>query len=175
MSYLAVFLVFTNLLTMAIDGEPKISWLAIIILYFSPLLSSLLQLGLSRTREYDADLEAAQLTGNPSWLASALQRLERHTGVFWEDLTMPVPGRRVPQPSVLRSHPNDQGPGRAPARTRRPHHRAAHSHPRGAVRVDGQCQPHRNAPALPLPGHLVLSTPVRDIAPGTLVSDLVGR
>lgn len=105
MSYLAIFLFGANLLTMVIDGEPKISWLAIIILYFAPLLSSLLQLGLSRAREYDADLEAAQLTGNPSWLASALHRLERHTGVFWEDLTMPVPGRRVPQPSVLRSHP----------------------------------------------------------------------
>lgn len=105
MSYLAVFLVGANVLTMIIDGEPKISWLAIIVLYVAPLLSSLLQLGLSRAREYDADLEAAQLTGNPAWLASALQRLERHTGVFWEDLTMPVPGRRVPQPSVLRSHP----------------------------------------------------------------------
>lgn len=108
MSYFALILLGANLLSLLIDGEPKISWLAIIILYFAPLLSSLLQLGLSRTREYDADLEAAQLTGNPSWLASALRRLERHTGVFWEDLTLPVPGRRVPQPSVLRSHPTTE-------------------------------------------------------------------
>ena len=108
MSYLALFLVGANVLSLLIDGEPKISWLAIVILYFAPLLSSLLQLGLSRAREYDADLEAAQLTGNPAWLASALRRLERHTGVFWEDLTLPVPGRRVPQPSVLRSHPTTE-------------------------------------------------------------------
>ncbi len=108
MSYFALILLGANLLSLLIDGEPKISWLAILILYFAPLLSSLLQLGLSRAREYDADLEAAQLTGNPAWLASALRRLERHTGVFWEDLTLPVPGRRVPQPSVLRSHPTTE-------------------------------------------------------------------
>lgn len=108
MSYFAVMLVLLNILGLAVDGEPIVPWLAVIILYLAPLLSSLLQLGLSRAREYDADLEAAQLTGNPSWLASALQRLEQHTGVFWEDLTMPVPGRKVPQPSVLRSHPTTQ-------------------------------------------------------------------
>ena len=108
LSYLAMFFVAINVVSIVIDGEASISWLAIILLYLSPLLSSLLQLGLSRTREYDADLEAAQLTGNPAWLASALQRLERHTGVFWEDLTMPVPGRKVPAPSLLRSHPKTE-------------------------------------------------------------------
>ncbi len=105
MSYFAMILVVLNGFSMLVDGEPLVSWPAVIILYLAPLLSSLLQLGLSRAREYDADLEAAQLTGNPSWLSSALLRLERHTGVFWEDLTMPVPGRKIPQPSVLRSHP----------------------------------------------------------------------
>lgn len=108
MSYLAVFLLAANLMSMMVDGEPSVSWLAIVILYAAPLLSSLLQLGLSRAREYDADLEAAQLTGNPAWLASALQRLEYHSGSFWEDLMMPVPGRRVPDPSLLRSHPTTE-------------------------------------------------------------------
>ncbi|MBU2534407.1 MAG: M48 family metalloprotease [Alphaproteobacteria bacterium] len=108
MSYFALFLVLLNMMSLMIDGEPRISWLAIIILYLAPLLSSLMQLGLSRTREYDADLEAALLTGNPSWLVSALVRLERHTGAFWEDLMLPVPGRRVPQPSLLRSHPTTE-------------------------------------------------------------------
>jgi heat shock protein HtpX len=108
MSYFAVLLAVLNSLNMLVNGESVVSWLAVVILYLAPLLSSLLQLGLSRAREYDADLEAAQLTGNPSWLSSALLRLERHTGVFWEDLTMPVPGRKVPQPSVLRSHPTTE-------------------------------------------------------------------
>jgi heat shock protein HtpX len=108
MSYAAVFLLIANFVSLIIDGEPKISWIAIIILYLAPLLSSLMQLGLSRTREYDADLDAAQLTGNPAWLQSALLQLERHTGDVWEDLMMPVPGRRVPQPSLLRTHPTTE-------------------------------------------------------------------
>lgn len=108
LSYLAMLFVAINIVSIVIDGEARVSWLAIIILYLSPLLSSLLQLGLSRTREYDADLEAAQLTGNPSWLASALQRLENHTGAFWQDLSLPVPGRKVPVPSILRTHPHTE-------------------------------------------------------------------
>ena len=105
MSYAAVFLLAINMVSLLVDGEASISWLAILILYLAPVLSSLMQLALSRTREYDADLEAAVLTGDPSWLISALQRLERQTGAFWEDLMFPVPGRRTPQPSLLRTHP----------------------------------------------------------------------
>ena len=105
MSYAAVFFLAINMISILVDGEASISWLAIIILYLAPVLSSLMQLALSRTREYDADLEAAILTGDPSWLISALQSLDRQTGVFWEDLMFPVPGRRTPQPSLLRTHP----------------------------------------------------------------------
>ncbi len=105
MSYAAVFLLAVNLFSLMLDGEAHVSWLAIIILYLAPTLSSLMQLALSRTREYDADLEAAALTGDPSWLISALQLLDRETGAFWEDLMFPVPGRRTPQPSLLRTHP----------------------------------------------------------------------
>lgn len=86
-------------------GQPTFSWLAIIMLYLAPSLSSLLQLALSRSREFDADLEAAGLTGDPMGLASALNALERYQGRFWEDLMFPVPARRIPQPSLLRTHP----------------------------------------------------------------------
>ena len=104
MSYTALFLAILNLFG-ALSGEHYASWLGIALLYLAPTASSLLQLGLSRTRELDADVEAAGLTGDPLGLASALNRLERYTGRFWEDLMYPVPGRHVPQPSVLRSHP----------------------------------------------------------------------
>jgi heat shock protein HtpX len=105
MSYVALALALMNVLAMLV-GDPTIPWAAIVLLYLAPAISSLLQLALSRAREYDADREAAALTGDPAGLAAALRRLERHTGHLWQDLVYPVPGRRIPQPSVLRSHPS---------------------------------------------------------------------
>jgi heat shock protein HtpX len=79
-----------------------IPWLGILLLIFAPTLGGLLQLALSRTREYDADLDGAALTGDPAGLASALETLERRQGRAWEGL---IPGGRVPSPSLLRTHP----------------------------------------------------------------------
>lgn len=104
LSYVALSLAVFNMFGM-LAGEDGVSWWAILLLYLAPAVSSLLQLGLSRAREFDADLEGAMLTGDPLGLASALRRLERYTGRIWEDLAFPVPARRVPQPSLLRSHP----------------------------------------------------------------------
>jgi len=104
LSYVAVLLAAFNVLGL-LSGEVYVSWWAVLVLYLAPTVSSLLQLALSRTREFDADLEGAQLTGDPRGLASALRKLERYTGRFWEDLMFPFPGRRIPQPSLLRSHP----------------------------------------------------------------------
>lgn len=83
--------------------DASINWLAIALLIFAPSLSALAQLALSRTREFDADLNAASLTGDPDGLASALVKIERIQGGWLERIFMP--GRRVPEPSLLRSHP----------------------------------------------------------------------
>jgi heat shock protein HtpX len=106
-SYVAVALAILNLPGLLV-GESPISWTAIAILYLAPAASSLLQLALSRTREYDADQEAATLTGDPRGLASALGKLEQYQGQVWEELTFPVPARRVPHPSLLRTHPTTE-------------------------------------------------------------------
>lgn len=104
MSYVAIALAALNAFAILRD-DVTYSWTAIALLYLSPAICSLLQLALSRTREFDADLEAASITGDAMGLASALRRLDNTTGSMFEDLTLPVPGRQVPQPSMLRTHP----------------------------------------------------------------------
>ena len=56
------------------DGPNPIALLAT--LFLAPMAATVIQLGISRTREFAADAGAAQLTGNPRALASALKRLE---------------------------------------------------------------------------------------------------
>ncbi|VAW62186.1 hypothetical protein MNBD_GAMMA09-294 [hydrothermal vent metagenome] len=80
-----------------------IDWLAIALLIFAPNLSALAQLGLSRSREYAADLHAAKLTHDPQALASALLKIEQNKGSIFERVMLP--GRRIPEPSLLRTHP----------------------------------------------------------------------
>jgi heat shock protein HtpX len=54
-------------------GNPLGALFAIIL---APLAASVIQMAISRTREFEADAGAARLTGNPRALAKALQRLE---------------------------------------------------------------------------------------------------
>ena len=89
-------------LPLSLGGDYPALWL-FVVLGLLPTVVSLLQLALSRSREYEADLEAAVLTGDPEGLARALERLERTTGRIWERLM--VPHRRAPDPLLLRTHP----------------------------------------------------------------------
>jgi heat shock protein HtpX len=87
-------------------GAVEVNWLLFALLILAPTLSALAQLGLSRTREFHADLNAARLTGDPEGLAHALLKLERAQSPWWEQVLMP--GRRVPEPSYLRTHPTTE-------------------------------------------------------------------
>ncbi|MYZ49328.1 peptidase M48 [Rhizobiales bacterium L72] len=101
MSYFG-FLLLTLNLPLVLTGQIVIPWLLVLLLMFGPTIMSLLQLALSRSREFDADLSAAILTGDPRGLASALAKLERQ-GRLWENLFLPQ--QRIPDPSLLRTHP----------------------------------------------------------------------
>lgn len=91
-------------LPLILAGQAVVSWAAVLLLIFSPTLSSLIQLALSRAREYNADMSAAELMGSPVPLASALAKIDRahkslHARLIWPM----VP--RLPQASWLRTHP----------------------------------------------------------------------
>ena len=81
-------------------------WLLVVLLIGAPTASALLQLALSRTREFKADLDAASLTGNPRGLARALAKMERiQRG--WLQRIFPV-GHRVPSLPLFRTHPETE-------------------------------------------------------------------
>ena len=88
---------------MWLQGGSLVSIVLILLLVFAPQLTTLLQLALSRAREFDADLDAAGLTNDPAGLSSALAKLERQQRSPWEQILMP--GRKQPEISLLRSHP----------------------------------------------------------------------
>ncbi len=63
----------------------------LLMMVLAPMAATLVQMAISRTREYAADAEGARICGNPLWLASALGQLE-------------TLARTIPNPSAER-HP----------------------------------------------------------------------
>jgi heat shock protein HtpX len=62
------------------NGRPLMNPIvAIGAMILAPLAASLVQMAISRSREYEADRAGAEISGNPLWLASALQRLHEGT------------------------------------------------------------------------------------------------
>ncbi len=49
----------------------------ILLAVFAPMAAGLVQMAISRSREYEADRIGAEICGNPQWLASALEKIER--------------------------------------------------------------------------------------------------
>jgi heat shock protein HtpX len=68
-------------------GSPIV---ALVMMIVAPIAAMLVQMAISRTREYEADKGGAALSGNPTWLANALLKLERGNQVVPMDDAKPA-------------------------------------------------------------------------------------
>lgn len=98
------------------QGPGLIASLALMIL--APMAAMVVQMMISRTREYAADRLAGEIVGNPLWLASGLQRLEQGVHAIQNSraeynpataplfIINPLSGARMD--NLFSTHPNTQ-------------------------------------------------------------------
>lgn len=59
------------------EGRPANPIVSILVMLLAPLAASLIQMAISRAREFEADRGGAEISGDPQALASALQKIHR--------------------------------------------------------------------------------------------------
>jgi len=90
----------------------------LILMIVMPLVASLVQMAVSRSREYMADEGSAKLTGHPEWLQSALIKLENYArdGIVHEAtpetahmfIINPFTGKEINFKSLFSTHPSTE-------------------------------------------------------------------
>lgn len=107
LSMLGLLLVLFNVpLAFSAEGGRALPWAALLLLIAAPMVNFMMQMALSRTREFEADIGAVDISGDPQALAQALEKLEQQQTGLFQALFMPrQPGA---EPSMLRSHPITQ-------------------------------------------------------------------
>ena len=68
----------------------------ILAMIFAPLAAGLVQMAISRTREFEADREGAEISGQPMMLASALAKIASAAG-----RTVNIPAERNPASAAM--------------------------------------------------------------------------
>jgi heat shock protein HtpX len=88
---------------------------SLLMMILAPIAALLIQMAISRTREFDADQASARYTGNPQELVSALRKLERYSKRIPMDATASTAHLFIVQPftgsSLLRlfsTHPSTE-------------------------------------------------------------------
>ncbi|WP_026619500.1 heat shock protein HtpX [Ensifer sp. WSM1721] len=90
----------------------------LIAMIVAPLAAALVQMAISRTREYSADRRGAEICGNPLWLATALRKIAGAAHVIHNDdaernpatahmfIINPLSGERMD--NLFSTHPNTE-------------------------------------------------------------------
>ena len=60
------------------EGRPHNPIVGMLVMILAPLAASLIQMAISRAREFEADRGGAEISGDPQALASALQKIQRY-------------------------------------------------------------------------------------------------
>jgi len=100
------FLLLLNLPLLLI-GAWQVSWMLVGALILSPTIANALVMALSRVHEYQADLQAVELTCDPQSLASALLELDTSSRENWSDWFQPK-WRYLIQGGWFSTHPATQ-------------------------------------------------------------------
>ncbi|MCG8669407.1 MAG: zinc metalloprotease HtpX [Pseudomonadales bacterium] len=87
---------------MILSGVAEINLLPLALLIAAPTISAIIQLAISRRREYQADLSSAELLGSPQPLIKALRRLDQQNS-YWERFY-----RASSDNGLLRTHPKTE-------------------------------------------------------------------
>ena len=94
------------ILPLLLFGIIQMSLSSLIFLFCAPFMAVLIHLALSRTREFEADRVASELSGDPKGLAMALHKLDSQKPNWWNFLfNYKDHYRQAELANYLRSHP----------------------------------------------------------------------
>ncbi|WP_456449310.1 zinc metalloprotease HtpX [Hydrogenimonas sp.] len=100
------------------DEESPNPILMLVMSIILPIAAGIIQMAVSRSREFEADAGAARLTGHPEWLESALIKLENYNrqGILPEAtpetahmfIVNPFTGKDISFANLFRTHPTTE-------------------------------------------------------------------
>ncbi len=113
-SFVANIAMFAGMFGGGDDEDSPSPFAALLIALVAPIAATILQLALSRSREYEADRAGAEILGDPEPLARALEKLEATASRVPADvnpaqasayIVNPLSGRRVKTSKLFMTHP----------------------------------------------------------------------